>query len=103
MTGPGWLGLKCVKTGSLITVFGNTSKNDGFLWVCFLSSFILICFVFLRGTCCYHAQRGISDNKIGEHGLLFSAANRSASFYEVVTVDDVLLCSCISLTWLHSV
>lgn len=27
VTGPGWLGLKCVKTGSLLTVFGNTSKK----------------------------------------------------------------------------
>lgn len=31
----------------------------------FLSSFILLCFVSLGGTCC-HAQRGISDDKTGD-------------------------------------
>lgn len=71
--------------------------------VCFLSSFILICIVSLDGTYCCHAQRGISDDKIGEHSLIASAANHCASFYKVVTVDGVQLCSCISLTWLHSV
>lgn len=51
----------------------------------------MICFVFLGGTCCYHAQRGICEDKTGEHGLLFSAANHSTSFNKVVTVDDVPL------------
>lgn len=57
VTGPGWLELKCVKTGSLITVFGNTSKNDcncdSFYGFVFLAFFILMCFVFLSGTSCY--------------------------------------------------
>lgn len=50
-----------------------------------------MCFVFLGGPCCYRAQRGISDDKTEEHGLLFSAANHSASFYKVVTVDGAIV------------
>lgn len=84
---------------------GTHPKNEMFLWVCFyvLSSFILICIVAFNGTYCYQAQQGISGDKTEEHSLIGSAANQCASFYKVVTVDGVLLCFCISLTWLHSV
>lgn len=83
---------------------GTHPKNEMFLGLLFfLSSFILIRIVSLNGTYCYHAQWGISDDEIGEHSLKASAANHCTSFYKVVTVDGVLLCSCISLTWLHSV
>lgn len=104
VTGPGCLGLKCVKTGSLITVFGNASKKwlviVTFLF-CFSSAFMLICPVCLGGTRHYHAQQGTSDDETGEHSLLFSAANHGAPFYKVVAVDGVPLCCYISLTWLH--
>lgn len=84
---------------------GTHPKNEMFLRVCFsvLSSFILICIVAFNGTYCYQAQQGISGDKTEEHSLIGSAANQCASFYKVVTVDGVLLCFCISLTWLHSV
>lgn len=47
-------------------------------------------------------SRGFLDDEIGEHSLP-SAANHCASLYKVVIIDAVLLCSCISPTWLHSV
>lgn len=98
MTGPGWLGLKCVKTGSLITVFGNTSKSITVI----VKRFVFFCFVLLSLVERYRAQRGISNDEIGEQGLLLSAANHGAPFYKVVTVGDVLLCSVlVSLGWLQ--
>lgn len=47
-------------------------------------------------------SRGFLDDEIGEH-IFVSAANGCASLYKVVTIDGVLLCFCISPTWLHSV
>lgn len=72
-----------------------------FIFFLFLSSVILICFVSLNATCCYHAQQGISDDERGEHSLIATAANHISQ--SVATVNGALLCSCISVTWLHSV
>lgn len=54
VTGPAWLGLKCVKTGSPITVFGNMSQKKRF----FLSSFISVCFGSLIGACSLPCSAG---------------------------------------------
>lgn len=70
------------KMTGIVTVFF-------FLKLFLFSYFALFCFT--AGTCCYHAQQGMSDDKIGERGLLFRAANHSTLFHEVVTVDAAIV------------
>lgn len=74
--GLAWLGLKCVKTGSLITVFGNISKKKKcfFLFGLLLFPFVL---VLLLEHVVYHARQRISDVEIGEQ---FSEDSQSLRF-----------------------
>lgn len=70
-----WLGLKCVKTGSLITVFGNIAKTkEVFSFGLVLFSFVL---VLLVEHVVYHAQQRISDDEMGEQ---FSKDSQSLHF-----------------------
>lgn len=104
VTGPGWPRLKCVKTRTMIKLFGKASKKVivfvFFIFYVFFPPFsgpFLICF---GCPCCYRVRWEISDNETHWEDSLVSAANHRASFNNVVTVDGDLLCSCISLSWL---